>query len=485
VTLGSIGSNLTGLNGFVTIYKMRAPGMHLMRMPLFCWTALCTAILMIFAMPPLTVATALLALDRYLGYHFFTNDLGGNMMNYANLFWLFGHPEVYILILPAFGVYSEVVSTFSSKALYGYTSLAVATGAIAVLSFTVWVHHFFTMGQSADINGAFGIATMAIAVPTGVKIYDWIWTMFCGEVRFSVPMLYSLAFMVTFVLGGFSGIILAMPPLDFQVHNTVFIVAHFHNMLIPGVLYGLLAGYHFWFPKAFGFRLNERWGRIAWACWAAGFFLTFMPLYVLGLSGMVRRAQEVFEPAFRPWLFVSFGGASLLLCALVALLVQLWVSIRERADNQVFVGDPWDGRGLEWSLSAPPPEYAYAVVPVVHGRDTFFEAKRNLNARPPPERYADIALPRNSAAGVLIGISAAAAAFGLVWHIWWLAILGFTAIWAAVIGRSFARAVYRIVPAAAVERTEARWRHAIGDALPVSRACETTSANRGLARAPS
>jgi cytochrome o ubiquinol oxidase subunit 1 len=286
VTLGSIGSTMAGINIACTVYKLRAPGMRFMRMPMFAWTSLCTSILMIFAMPPLTVATLLLALDRYLGFHFFTNDLGGNMMNYANMFWLFGHPEVYILILPAFGVYSEVVSTFSTKDLYGYTSLVIATMAIAVLSFTVWVHHFFTMGQSANVNAAFGIATMTIGVPTGVKIYDWIWTMFRGEVRFTVPMLYAIAFMMTFVLGGFTGIILAMPPLDYLVHNTLFLVAHFHNMLIPGLLYGMLAGYHYWFPKAFGFRLDERWGRIAFTCWVVGFYLAFFPLYVLGASGM-------------------------------------------------------------------------------------------------------------------------------------------------------------------------------------------------------
>ena len=482
VTLGSIASTLSGLNFLVTILKMRAPGMHLMRMPLFCWTSLCTAILMIFAMPPLTVATALLALDRYLGYHFFTNDLGGNMMNYANLFWLFGHPEVYILILPAFGVYSEVVSTFSTKELYGYTSLTLATAAIGVLSFTVWVHHFFTMGQSSDINGAFGIATMAIGVPTGVKIYDWIWTMFRGEVRFTVPMLYSLAFMVTFVLGGFSGIILAIPPLDFQVHNTVFLVAHFHNMLIPGVLYGLLAGYHYWFPKAFGFRLNERWGRAAFGCWVAGFYLAFMPLYVLGLSGMVRRTQEILEPAFRPWLLIALGGALLLLCALCCLVVQLGVSIRDRAKNQVFAGDPWDGRGLEWSISAPPPEYAYAVIPQVESRNPFFDAKQSHNAYARPSRYEDIELPRNSATGPLIGVTAALAGFGLVWHIGWLVIVGVSSVWAAVIARSFARNVHRSVPAAEVERIEARWLRAVAQALPVSRRLETTSRNEGLAK---
>jgi len=481
VTLGSIGSTLTGLNFAVTIYKMRAPGMHLMRMTLFVWTALCTSILMIFAMPPLTVATALLALDRYLGFHFFTSDLGGNMMNYANLFWLFGHPEVYILILPAFGVYSEVVSTFSSKELYGYTSLTIATMAIAVLSFTVWVHHFFTMGQSADINAVFGIATMTIGVPTGVKIYDWIWTMFRGRVRFTVPMLYSLAFMMTFVIGGVTGIMLAMPPLDFLVHNTLFLVAHFHNMLIPGLLYGMLAGYHYWFPKALGFRLSEKWGRIAFGCWVIGFYLAFMPLYVLGAAGMARRTQEVFEPAFRPWLYIAGLGALVLLAALAALFVQLWLSIREREANRVTAGDPWDGRGLEWSISAPPPEYNYAVIPQVHGRDPFYAGKRKGEFYAPAAHYHDITMPKNSMTGPVIGFVGAAAAFGLVWHIWWLVILGVLAIVGTVIARSFARDVHRTIPAAEVAWTDMMWLQAVADATPIPRQIETTSANQGLA----
>ena len=482
VTVGSIGSTLTGLNFAVTIYKMRCPGMTLMRMPLFVWTSLCTSILMIFAMPPLTVATALLALDRYLGFHLFTNDLGGNMMNYANLFWLFGHPEVYILILPAFGVYSEVVSTFSSKELYGYTSLVLATMAIAVLSFTVWVHHFFTMGQNADLNAVFGIATMTIGVPTGVKIYDWIWTMFRGEVRFTVPMLYSLAFMMTFVLGGFTGILLAFPPLDYLVHNTLFLVAHFHNMLIPGLLYGMLAATHYWFPKAFGFRLNERWGRISFGCWVVGFYLAFTPLYVLGAAGAARRTQAFFEPGFRPWLYVAGVGALILLTALGSLFVQLWVSVRERDANRVTAGDPWDGRGLEWSIAAPPPEYNYAVIPTVAGRDPFFDGKRNGDAYAAPVRYEDIELPRNSATGPMIGILGAATAFGLVWHIWWLAALGVLAVIAVVIARSFARDVHRIVPAAEVEQETERWLRTVSAARPIPREIETTSANQGMAR---
>ncbi len=481
VTLGSVASTLTGLNFAVTIYKMRCPGMDFMRLPLFVWTSFCTSILMIFAMPALTVATLLLALDRYLGFHFFTNALGGNMMNYANLFWMFGHPEVYILILPAFGVYSEVVSTFSSKDLYGYVSLVLATMAIAVLSFTVWVHHFFTMGQAASVNAAFGIATMTIGVPTGVKIYDWIWTMFRGEVRFSVPMLYSLAFMVTFTLGGLSGIILAFPPLDYLVHNTLFLVAHFHNMLIPGMLYGMLAAYTYWFPKAFGFRLNEKWGRLAVACWVIGFYLAFMPLYVLGAAGMPRRTLSVFEPSFRPWLYVAGVGALFLLGALLSLFMQLYVSLRERDANRVAAGDPWDARGLEWSVSAPPPEYNFAVLPHVDGRAAFYHGKRKDDPYAPPAKYEAIELPKNSMVGPIIGVVAALGAFGLVWRIWWLVILGAIGIVITAIARSFVRDLYKSIPAEEVRRTEAKWLAEVAAARPIPRELELTPANEGLA----
>jgi len=481
VSLSSIGSTLTGLNFAVTIYKMRCPGMDLFRMPLFTWTALCTSILMIFAMPPLTVATAMLALDRYLGFHFFTNDLGGNMMNYANLFWLFGHPEVYILILPAFGVYSEVISTFSAKRLYGYKSLVFATMTIAVLSFTVWLHHFFTMGQSANINAVFGIATMTIGIPTGVKVYDWMLTMARGRIRFTVPMLYAIAFMFTFVIGGISGIILAVPPLDYMVHNTLFLVAHFHNMLIPGVLYGMLAGYTFWFPKAFGFRLNELWGRIAVGCWVLGFYLAFMPLYVLGAMGMPRRMSEVSAPSFRPWLYVAGAGALLLGAALGALFIQLWVSIRDREKNRVYVGDPWDARSLEWANASPPPEYNFAREPTVNGRDPFHAAKEAGIAYRAPDEYEDIEMPRNSMIAPVLGVCAVALAFGLTWHIWWLAVLGFLAIWGTVIAGSFQRDTHKTITAAEVAAETGQWLNAATNARPVSRDLELAPANQGLA----
>jgi cytochrome o ubiquinol oxidase subunit 1 len=481
VTLASVASTTVGINVACTIYKFRAPGMTWMRMPLFCWTSLCTSILMIFAMPALTVATLLLAADRYAGMHFFTDDRGGNMMNYVNLFWLFGHPEVYIVVLPAFGVYSEVISAFSSKKLYGYTSLVLATCAIAILSFTVWLHHFFTMGQSADVNAAFGIATMTIGVPTGVKIYDWIWTMFRGEVRFTPSMMLSVAFMMTFVLGGFTGIILATPPLDYMMHNTLFLVAHFHNMLIPGTLYGLLAGYMYWFPKAFGFRLNERWGRISACCWIGGFYLAFMPLYVLGAAGMARRTQEVFDPAFRPWLLAALAGACLLAAALGTLFVQLYVSIRDRDANRVSIGDPWDARGLEWSVASPPPEWNFATIPHVGGRDAFYWRKRNNGAYRPADHYRDIVLPKESACGVIIGIAAAIGCFGLVWRIWWLATLFLAVIVVTAIARSFMRDVTRIVPAAEVEAVDRRWLAQARAARPVPRQLEQTASNEGLA----
>nr|WP_255697497.1 cbb3-type cytochrome c oxidase subunit I [Pseudacidovorax sp. NFM-22] len=483
VTLGSIASTMTGINVAVTVYKRRCPGMTLMRMPLFCWTALCTAILMIFAMPPLTVATGLLALDRYAGMHFFTNDAGGNMMNFANLFWLFGHPEVYILILPAFGVYSQVISNFSSKVLYGYDSLIAATMCIAVLSFTVWVHHFFTMGQSAKLNAVFGIATMAIGIPTGVKVFDWILTMFRGRVRLSVPMLYALAFMVLFVVGGLTGVLLANPAIDYQVHNSVFLVAHFHNMLIPGLLYGLLAAYTYWFPKAFGFRLHEGWGRIACGCWVTGFCLAFLPLYPLGLMGMPRRSQAFFEPQYLPYTIVAAIGAVFLLAALVSLGVQLIVSVRQRAALAVPGGDPWNARTLEWSIPCPAPHYNYAVLPVVHARDAFHAAKAADTAYPLTRDYEDIEMPRNTGTGVVMGVGLAAACFGLVWWMWWLAVAGLVVAAGAVVARSFATDTLHRIPAAEVRRQDQAWL-AFARALPrTGREAEASPANRGMAEA--
>jgi cytochrome o ubiquinol oxidase subunit 1 len=482
LTLSSIGSTLTGLNFAVTIYKDRCPGMTLFRMPLFTWTALCTSVLMIFAMPPLTVATLMLALDRYLDFHFFTNAHGGNLMNFVNLFWLFGHPEVYILILPAFGVFSEVFATFSGKRLYGYKSLVWASLAITVLSFTVWLHHFFTMGQSAGVNAAFGIATMLIGIPTGVKIYDWMLTVFRGRVRFSVPIIYSAMFLMLFVIGGLTGITLATPPVDYQVHNTVYLVAHFHNMLIPGTLFGMLAGYSYWFPKAFGFRLNEAWGRFTALCFGGGFLLAFMPLYVLGISGMPRRSQAIFTTEFAPLLWTAEIGAVLLSLALVGLYVQLWVSIRDRHRNAVPLGDPWDGRTLEWTTIAPPPEYNFAVLPTIHDRDPFTWLKEHGLAHAPVLRFEDIHLPKNSATPLVIGAASLVCAFGLVWHIGWAAAGGFLLVWGTVIARSFVRDTERVITGATLRQAEERRLQQLRGAAAVARDEEDSGLNAGLAQ---
>lgn len=482
ISLSSIGSTLTGLNFATTIYKNRAPGMHLFRMPLFSWTTLCTSILMIFAMAPLTIATLMLALDRYAGFHFFTNDLGGNMMNYANLFWLFGHPEVYILILPAFGVFSEVISTFSGKTIYGYKSLVLATMSIAVLSFTVWLHHFFTMGQGADVNAIFGIATMLIGVPTGVKVYDWLLTMVRGRIRLTTAMLFSVMFMVTFVFGGLTGVILANPPVDFAVHNSLFLVAHFHNMVIPGVLFGMIAGYQFWFPKAFGFRLSERWGKLSFWCWSIGFYLTFMPLYALGLMGAMRRTVEWFRPEYLSWLQVSFVGAMLLLTGFLLLCVQLVVSIRQREQRRVPAGDPWDGRSLEWSNSSPPPEYNFAVVPEVSAQDAFTWMKQHQQAYTSPETYEDIEIPKNSVVAPVIGIAGIACGFALVWHIWWLVGVAFLTMWGAVIARSFVTQTERVIPASDVRATHEAWLQSVRQAAATPREQEDTTSNVGRAQ---
>jgi cytochrome o ubiquinol oxidase subunit I len=482
LTLAGIGTTLTGINFVVTIFKERAPGMTLFRMPLFTWNALCTSILMVFALPPLTVATLMLAADRYMGFHFFTNALGGNMMNFANLFWLFGHPEVYILVLPAFGVYSEVIATFSGKRLYGYPSLVIATMSIAFLSFGVWLHHFFTMGQSANINAAFGIGTMLIGIPTGIKIYDWMATMYRGRIRFNVPMVYALAFMVLFVLGGLTGIILANPSIDFQVHNTLFLVAHFHNMLIPGTLFGMLAGYTYWFPKVFGFRLNERWGYTAAFCWIVGFILAFFPLYAVGLMGMTRRTVSYTNPAFQPWFLIAGVGALFVAAALASLVMQLYVSIRDRELTRDIGGDPWNARTLEWATPSPVPAYNFAVIPYIHSVDAFAVAKEHGAGYQEPPAYSDIHLPGNTYIGLIAAVFGTTLGFGLVWHIWWLAILSLAVVAVSLIGRALLGDRHpETISAALAEFEYTAWLAKVRAIKPVTRAHERDHANHGVA----
>src|SRR6516164_914848 len=424
ILVSSVGSMLTAINFLVTIVKRRAPGMRLMMMPVFTWTALCTSILMVFAFPALTVAAALLGLDRYLGMHFFTDGDGGSAMTYINLFWMWGHPAVYILLLPAFGVHSEVVATFSGKRLFGYESLVYATAIITVLSLIVWLHHFFSMGGSSDVNAFFGRVAPLVAAPSGVMIFDWLFTMYRGRVQFSVPMLFTLGFIVTFVIGGMTGVLLAVAPVDYLMHDTTFLVAHFHNMMIPGALFGYLAGYQYWFPKAFGFRLEEKWGRRAFWAWIVGFYLAFIPLYILGFMGMPARLERYYVAGWQPYLIVAEFGALFILCGIIFLVVQLAVSIRDRIALAVSTGDPWNGRTLEWATASPPAAYNFAVVPHVHGIDARWAMKQSGRAGHRPARFHDIIMPGDSSAGVVLGAMSFVFAFAMVWQIWWLAAVG-------------------------------------------------------------
>lgn len=423
--VSGIGSTLSGINFIVTIIKNRCPGMTYMRMPLFTWTTLCISILMAFAFPALTVVATQLALDRTLGFHFFTNGDGGNMMMFANLLWIWGHPEVYILILPAFGIFSEVVATFSRKRLFGYTSLVYATACIAILSFTVWLHHFFTMGSSSNVNAVFGIATMIIAVPTGVKIFDWLFTMYRGRIEFHPAMVYTIGFMVTFVIGGVTGVLLALPPADYLMHNSTFLVAHFHNMVIPGALFGYFAGLNYWFPKAFGFKLNAKWGIRSFWFWLVGFYLAFMPLYVLGFMGMSRRMEHYADPTWQPYLIVAALGAVCVLLGIISIGIQLYVSVKEWGSSKDVTGDPWNGRTLEWATSSPPAPYNFAILPDVRDIDAFHDMKLRGVAYQPPVAYEDIVMPKNTGLGAILGGLAFVLGFAMVWYIWWLAAVCF------------------------------------------------------------
>jgi cytochrome o ubiquinol oxidase subunit 1 len=421
--ISGIGTLLAGINLVTTILKMRAPGMTYMRMPVFCWTALASNMLIVAAFPILTATFGMLLLDRYVGMHFFTNDGGGNMMLFINLIWAWGHPEVYILILPAFGVFSEVIATFSGKPLFGYRSMVLATLAICVLSFTVWLHHFFTMGAGANVNAFFGIMSMIIAIPTGVKVFNWLFTLYQGRVRFEVPVLWSIGFMVTFVIGGLTGVLMAVPPADFVLHNSVFLVAHFHNVIIGGVLFGAMAGYTYWFPKAFGFTLDRRLGAVSFWCWQIGFYLAFMPLYILGLLGMTRRMQHYADQSWQPYLIVAEVGAIVILCGIVATIAQLIVSIRSRERRRDLTGDPWNGRTLEWSTASPPPVYNFAVLSQVNSLDAFWAMKHARTAGV-PQHYQPIEIPKNSPNGFVTAFFAVVTGFALIWHIWWMTILG-------------------------------------------------------------
>ncbi|KQS84919.1 cytochrome o ubiquinol oxidase subunit I [Methylobacterium sp. Leaf361] len=451
--IAGIGTLLSGINLIATIVKMRAPGMTMMKLPIFVWSSLCTNILIVAAFPILTAVLAMLSLDRYVGTHFFTNDLGGNAMLYFNLIWIWGHPEVYILILPAFGVFSEITSTFCGKRLFGYTSMVYALVVITILAYLVWLHHFFTMGSGADVNSFFGITTMIISIPTGAKIFNWMFTMYRGRIRFEVPMLWVVAFIVTFVIGGMTGVLLAVPPADFVLHNSLFLIAHFHNVIIGGVLFGMFAGVTFWFPKAFGFKLDEFWGKMALVFWVTGFYVAFMPLYVLGLMGVTRRMQHFDDPSLQIWFVIAAIGAALIACGIASQIIMFVVSIRNRDKLRDLSGDPWGGRTLEWSTSSPPPDYNFAFTPVVHDSDAWWDMK-NRGFDRPLKGYRPIHMPKNTAAGAILAALNFTFGIAMVWYVWWLAILSFVAIFVVAIAHTFNYNRDYYIPADVVSRTE-------------------------------
>ncbi|MDM5201497.1 cytochrome aa3 quinol oxidase subunit I [Fictibacillus enclensis] len=437
--IAGIGTLLTGINFLVTILKMRAPGMTLFRMPVFTWSALITMIIIVFAFPILTVALALMTFDRLFGAHFFTLQGAGMDMLWANLFWLWGHPEVYIVVLPAFGMFSEIISAFSRKTIFGYKAMIWAMIIIAGYSFLVWVHHFFTMGQGELVNSVFSITTMIIGIPTGIKIFNWLFTMYKGKISFTTPMLWSLGFIVNFVIGGVTGVMLAMAAADYQYHNTYFLVAHFHYVLIAGTVFSCFAGLVFWYPKMFGYKLNERIGK--WVFWVfnIGFNVCFIPQFILGLDGMPRRVYTY--SAASGWgnmNMLSTVGGFLMGVAFLILVYNFYFSFRysERENT----GDSWGlGRTLEWATtSAVPPHYNFAVTPTVDSFDPLIKMKRNnVDLKPKIEDIKKIHMPDNSGVPFFMASFFFVAGFGLVFEWYWMGIVGLIGVFITLIIRSF------------------------------------------------
>ncbi|MBO9375597.1 cytochrome o ubiquinol oxidase subunit I [Sphingomonas histidinilytica] len=434
--IAGVGTTLSAINMVATIVKMRAPGMTMMKMPVFCWTALCSNVLAIAIFPALTAAFFLLLLDRYAGTNFFTNELGGAPMMYWNMVWIWGHPEVYVLVLPAFGIYSEITSTFTGKRLFGYSSMVYATVVITILSYLVWLHHFFTMGAGPSVNSFFGIATMVISIPTGAKIFNWLFTMYRGDIRFELPMMWVVAFMLTFTVGGMTGVLLAIPPADFVLHNSLFLVAHFHNVIIGGVVFGLFAGMVYWFPKAFGFKLDPFWGKVAFWGWVIGYWIAWTPIYFVGLMGTTRRVYHFDDPSIQPYFIIAAIGALIILVGILGFVMSIVMGFVKRRELADTTGDPWGGRTLEWSTSSPPPAYNFAFTPVVHDLDAWYDMKSRGYQRP-SEGFRPVHMPRNTGAGVILAGLALAMGFGMVWYMWWLAALSFAALLIVAVAHTF------------------------------------------------
>ena len=452
--IAGVGTTLSAINMVTTIIKMRAPGMTMMKMPVFCWTALCSQVLAIAIFPALTGAFAMLMLDRYAGFNFFTNDLGGNPMMYWNLVWLWGHPEVYVLVLPVFGIYSEITSTFTGKRLFGYSSMVYATVVITILSYLVWLHHFFTMGSGASVNSFFGIATMVISIPTGAKIFNWLFTMYRGSIRFELPMMWVVAFMITFVVGGMTGVMLAIPPADFVLHNSLFLVAHFHNVIIGGVVFGLFAGMVYWFPKAFGFKLDPWWGKVGFWGWVIGYWVAWTPIYIVGLMGTTRRVRHFDDPSLQIWFVIAAIGAVIIAVGIAGFVMSIAMGFLNREKLRDTSGDPWEGRTLEWSTTSPPPAYNFAFTPRVHDLDAWYDMKAR-GYQKPTGGYQPIHMPRNTGAGVILSSLATVLGFAMIWYIWWLAAVAFVGLAVVAIGHTFNYNRDYYIPVDEVEKAEA------------------------------
>ncbi|MET1176869.1 cytochrome aa3 quinol oxidase subunit I [Peribacillus simplex] len=458
IQIAGIGTLMTGINFIVTILKMRAPGMNLMKMPMFTWSILITNFIIVFAFPVLTVALALMTMDRLFGTQFFTMANGGSDMLWANLFWVWGHPEVYIVILPAFGIYSEIISTFARRNLYGYNSMVISMVAISTLSFVVWAHHFYTMGHGAMVNGIFSVTTMAIAVPTGVKIFNWLFTLWKGKIVFTVPMLYSLAFIPIFTLGGVTGVMLAMASADYQYHNTMFLVAHFHYVLIPGTVFAVLAGFTYWWPKMFGFMLSEKIGK--WSFWfiTIGFNVTFFPMFITGLDGQARRMYTYSESTgYGPLNMLSFVGAIGLAIGFALIVYNIYWSTRYASRN--ISNDPWDARSLEWATHTPIPEYNFAIVPTVDSTEAFWDSKKK-GFKLFGGKVEKIHMPNNSGVPFIMSCIFFVWGFALVFSMWIIAIIATIGIFACMIHRSFEKDHGRYISVEEIEETENKLRGA-------------------------
>ncbi|RXT06437.1 cytochrome aa3 quinol oxidase subunit I [Ammoniphilus sp. CFH 90114] len=460
--IAGIGTLMTGINFIVTILKMRTKGMTLMRMPMFTWTSLVTSAIIVAAFPIFTVALALMMFDRLYGTHFFTLSGGGLDMLWANLFWLWGHPEVYIVALPAFGIFSEVIATFSRKSLFGYKSMVYSIVGIALLSMVVWVHHFYTMGAGPAVNSFFSITTMLIAVPTGVKMFNWLFTMRKGRIKMTTAMLWALAFIPCFVIGGVTGVMLAMGAADYQYHNTLFLVAHFHYVLIPGVVFAVFAGLYYWWPKMFGHMLNEKLGKWHFWLFVIGFNVTFFPMFFLGLQGAVRRAYTYsVESGFSSLFLISGIGSVVLALGFAVFCYNIYWSARY-ADRNIS-SDPWDARTLEWATASPVQYYNFAQLPEVKTLDAFWHMKKNKEGLALDEKTVEeIHMPSNSGQPIIMSIVFGVVGFFLVfeWHI--AAAVAAVGILAGLIVRSFDYDHGYHIKVDEILKTERAWRKAKG-----------------------